>query len=633
MNPRIIAIAGPLEATIFPLCSDEVSIGRDPANNIVIADGSVSRRHCLIRKRDDHYRILDLDSHNGTFINEIPARERFLEHGDRIKVGSSLLLFLQHEIESSPSPNAVQLEDYVLKTDTAIRFHTEDNLNLMARDLNVLMRISLAINSVWGLNSLERDLFELILEVIPAQSGAILLVKENTNQFSSVFGLNRSPEPAQPVRLSRTIIGQVLREGVGILSNDVLENEQYVGTESLISAGVQSVICVPLALLGRVIGAIYLETCDPNVRFEKSHLQLITAIANISAGVLDKARHIEWLEEENRRLQSEIEHNMIGESQRMREVYQFITKVARTDSTVLINGESGTGKELIARAIHQNSPRASKPFVAVNCATLTETLLESELFGHEKGSFTGAVAQKKGKIEVADGGTLFLDEVGEIALPLQAKLLRAIQEREFERVGGTRPLKVDIRVIAATNRDLVEAVKEGVFRQDLYFRLNVVSLCAPPLRNRREDIPLLASYFISEYSRKCKRPVVGLSKEARTLLINYDWPGNVRELENAIERAIVLGSSSLILPEDLPETVIEARSSVGRSVTRYNEAVNEAKRQIILDALKEANGNYKEASNMLGIHPNNLHRLIRSMRLDLSQRKLLKEHLVKSGLK
>src|SRR2546428_307177 len=290
------------------------------------------------------------------------------------------------------------------------------------------------------------------------------------------------------------------------------------------------------------------------VRLDEEDLQLFTAIGGIAAVALDNARHLEWLQNENLRLQAEIniEHNMVGESARMREVFQFIDKVASTDSTVLLCGESGTGKELVARAIHVNSPRAGKPFVAINCAALTETLLESELLGHERGAFTGAVAQKRGKFEAADGGTVFLDEIAELAPSLQAKLLRVLQEREFDRVGGTRPVKVDIRVIAASNKNLQEAIRNGTFRQDLYYRLNVVSLTMPPLRDRREDIPLLASSFATKFSNKSKKRVLGISAQASASLMNYDWPGNVRELENAIERAVVLGSDELIRPEDLP---------------------------------------------------------------------------------
>jgi Nif-specific regulatory protein len=368
---------------------------------------------------------------------------------------------------------------------------------------------------------------------------------------------------------------------------------------------------------------IYLDTSDPLVCFDEDHLQLLTSIAGLAAVAVENIRHLEWLESENQRLVAEInlEHNMIGESARMREVYQFLAKVAPTDSTVLLRGESGTGKELAARAIHSNSPRAAKPFVAINCAALTETLLESELFGHEKGAFTGAIVQKKGKLEVADGGTVFLDEMGEMTPALQAKLLRVLQEQEFERVGGTRTIKVDIRLIAATNRDLEEAIKQGRFRQDLYYRLNVLMLEMPPLRERREDIPLLAGYFAAKYGRKCKRQVRGLSAETRACLMDYDWPGNVRELENAIERAVVLGTSDLILPEDLPDVVLESEPQAGAALTKYHEAIKETKKQLIIKAVEQAGGNYTEAARLLGVQANYLHRLIRNLNLKAALKK------------
>jgi Nif-specific regulatory protein len=310
-----------------------------------------------------------------------------------------------------------------------------------------------------------------------------------------------------------------------------------------------------------------------------------------------------------------IEHNMVGESGSMQRIYHFISKVAPTDSTVLVTGESGTGKELAARAIHRNSGRANKPFVAVNCAALNESLLESELFGHEKGAFTGALAQKKGRLEIADAGTLFLDEIGDLSPALQVKLLRVLQEREFERVGGTQTLKVDIRLIAATNRNLEEAIEAGEFRQDLYYRLNVVSFEMPALRERREDIPLLASYFAEKYSVKCNRKLLGLSPEARARLNAYDWPGNVRELENAIERAVVLGTTELILPEDLPEALLENEATPAAATTSYHDAVAQTKKKIILNAMEKSKGSYTEAAKLLGVHPNYLHRLIRNLNL------------------
>jgi Nif-specific regulatory protein len=489
----------------------------------------------------------------------------------------------------------------------------------MTRDLSALMKISTTINSIRGLDNLLERLLDLLFEVAPAERGAILLTDENSFETSLVFGLDRVYGKEEPVNVSRTIVQQVLRDGVALLANDA-PSETALVSDSLIAARTHSVMCVPLILFDRKLGVLYLDSTLTRDQFNRDHLQLVTAIAGIAAVAIENARQFEWLETENERLLAavNIEHNMIGESAPMQRVYHFISKVAPTDATVLISGESGTGKELAARAMHRNSKRAQKPFMAVNCAALNESLLESELFGHEKGSFTGAFAQKKGRLEVADGGTVFLDEIGELTPSLQVKLLRVLQEREFERVGGTVTISVDLRVIAATNKNLEEAIEVGQFRQDLYYRLNVVSLEMPALRERREDIMLLANYFADKYGQRCNRKLKGFSTEARNYLTAYDWPGNVRELENTIERAIVLGTTEWILPEDLPESLLEMKVSNG-STTTYHAAVVQNKKQIIVNALAEAKKNHVEAARLLGIHPNYLQRLIRNLNLEAIQ--------------
>jgi transcriptional regulator with GAF, ATPase, and Fis domain len=350
---------------------------------------------------------------------------------------------------------------------------------------------------------------------------------------------------------------------------------------------------------------------------DEPRAHLIAALASIGAGALENVRHIEWLEGERQRLESdfEVEHEMVGESAALRQVIALVGKVAASDATVLLLGESGTGKELLARAIHRSSPRAGCPFIVVNCAALSETLLESEMFGYERGAFTGALERRAGRIEVAAGGTLFLDEVGELAMPLQAKLLRVIETKEFERVGGTRPLRVDVRIVAATNRDLQQAVRQGSFRADLFHRLNVIALTTPPLRARRDDITLLASHFAARAARRANRVLVGISPEARSLLVRYDWPGNVRELQNAIERAVLLGDGELVRAEDLPESLLESGTTGTSAPNRYHEGVAEAKRRLIQGAVTEARGNVSEAARLLGLHPNYLHRLMKNLGL------------------
>jgi transcriptional regulator with GAF, ATPase, and Fis domain len=630
MKPRLVGIAGPLKGTQVPLCDGEIVIGRDPTNRVATNDPLVSRRHCCFRYCEGDVVISDLDSLNGTFINGESAREKKLEHGDRIKVGDSQFVFLVNEdsVDDSDLPDDL-LGDELIPTVTirldgknATRLESEavkhigSTQSRPARDLAALLKINTAINGIRNPAELERRVLEMLFEVVPVERAAILLVGQNSGEV--VSGEYRSRENIRAsFVISRTIVGQVLHDGVAVLANDVLSDKKFEPTESIVASRISALLCVPLLVFGSSLGVIYADTTDSNSRIDEHHLRLLTAIASITAVALEHVRYVEWLEGENQRLQEEIniQHGMVGESQRMHQVYQTVGKVMNKDSTVLIGGESGTGKELVARAIHRNGKRANRAFVAVNCAALTESLIESELFGHERGAFTGAVTQKKGKIEIADGGTLFLDEISELPTPVQGKLLRVLQEREFERVGGTRTIKVDIRLIAASNRNLDELVKSNQFRQDLFFRLNVVSVILPPLRERREDIPLLVTHFIQKYSREANRTVSGISREALALLTNYDWPGNVRELQNTLERAVVLGSSELIRPEDLPEALVESSGPSVTTQVRYHDAVNHVKRNAIKKAIEQAHGNFTEAAKLLDLHPNYLHRLVRNMDL------------------
>ncbi len=374
-------------------------------------------------------------------------------------------------------------------------------------------------------------------------------------------------------------------------------------------------IGVPLYLANVLGGALLLQTKASERERLPAHLETLTAIASLASIGFEANREVENLKVEKALLEERIgvPNGIVGNSPPIRRLLTLIDRVAPRDSTVLITGESGTGKELIARALHQGSDRRDHHFIAVNCAALSENLFESELFGHEKGAFTGAIALKKGRFELAEGGTIFLDEVGELALPLQAKLLRVLQQREFERVGGTQVHSLDIRVIAATNRDLQEDVREGKFREDLLYRLNVVTLESPPLRDRKEDIPILARYFLESSAKRCKRQVEGVSKEAEEILMQYSWPGNVRELENAMERAVVLGVSDAVLPEDLPEAMLE--SAPRESGAKYHSSLGQAKREAILDAYVQGGGDYKQAARLLGLHPNYLLRLVRNLNL------------------
>ena len=392
----------------------------------------------------------------------------------------------------------------------------------------------------------------------------------------------------------------------------LLEHVRGTGTATLTrNPGNVSTVAAPLVSNRRVAGVLYLA----GGAMQDSHLQFAAAIGTIVGPVFDDALRFERLRDENRQLRVDVQtdHGMVGDSAAAREIYRFIARVSPTTATVLLLGESGTGKELAARAIHRNSARSACPFVAINCAALTETLLESELFGHERGAFTGAVTQKKGKLECADGGTLFLDEVAELPLQLQAKLLRVLQEREFERVGGTRPIRVDIRLVAATNRDVRAAVSEGRFREDLYYRLNVVSFVLPPLRERLDDVPLLASHFLEKVRTRCGTEVTGISERALACLAEYSWPGNIRELQNAIERAVVFGTTAAILPEDLPEAILETASLESMPEGSYERRLKQEKCDLVARTIVDCGGNFTEAARRLSLHPNSLHRIVRNL--------------------
>ncbi len=600
MRGLLIGISEIVQGQIYQLEQAETILGRSSASAVRIPHRSVSREHCVIRLEEERIEIQDQDSHNGTFVNGLPVRHRVLSDGDELMVGSVAFLFRivapGVSIPANPGTDDASSSGTLLIGDVPL-----------AREAATLARISDIVRLVQQLYleqetdiqpDLARRLFEALFDMIPSQAGALLL--HNAGEWVPMAELVAGSEAAvtvPPAVLARLLETRAATSGVD---------------------GAVAWLASPLLLSARVIGAIWLDSRGVRRDYGSHDAQMISAVAEILALAIQNARDVEMLRLENTRLRAEAagtETPLLGESAGMSALQAAILKVARTSATVLIQGESGTGKELVARAIHRNSPRSARPFVAVNCAAIADTLLESEFFGHEKGAFTGAVAQRKGRLEAADGCTVFLDEVGELGLPLQAKLLRVLQEREFERVGGTRPVKVDIRVVAATNRDLQKAVREGTFREDLFYRLNVVPLQVPPLRDRRDDIPLLALHFTRRFSEEAGRKVSGFSREARALLLAWDWPGNVRELQNVIERAVVMGSSDVIIPEDLPEALFDAAAAMESIEDGFHASVRQHRRRVILAALERADGNVAEAARALKLHQVYLHRLITSLGL------------------
>ncbi len=578
MSAELIVVNGPKAGTRYRLDKGELVIGRATNANVALSEPEVGWRHCVVRQQGGRFLVSDLKTSAGTYVNGMRSAERWLEDKDQIGIGRTILMFRSGE--AAPEEAVV-----AAPADTKPVLLAACSLVFLFRALAA--SIGEAQNKI-----LQKQILGLVSDLIPMQEGILLL----GNSCSDLLARYAEERPSQSSIDFERVLVRVCEEGA-------LEDQDL------------GIIGVPLYLSGVLGGALVVRVQDQEISRLTAHLETLTAIASLASIGFEANQEVETLKAENALLQAQIATNtgIVGASPAIRRMLELVERVAPRDTTVLITGESGTGKELIARALHQRSSRRDRPFIAVNCAALSENLFESELFGHEKGAFTGAISLKRGRFELAQGGTIFLDEVGELKPPLQAKLLRILQERTFERVGGTQSHDLDIRVIAATNRDLAEDVHEGKFREDLYHRLNVVNIDSPPLRERKEDIPLLAQYFLQRSAERCKRHVKGLSREAEEMIMQYNWPGNVRELENAMERAVVLGVSEWVLPEDLPEALLE--TAPREASARYHLSVGQAKREAILDAYIQGGGDYKQAAKVLGLHPNYLLRLVRNLGL------------------
>ncbi|MBL8178384.1 MAG: sigma 54-interacting transcriptional regulator [Bryobacterales bacterium] len=578
----LTAIAGPLRGAAFAI-GQALTIGRSRQNDLTLDDRLVSRRHCRVEARADGVWLVDLESENGTHRNGAPVKETKLAAGDELRIGQSVFVCGSgtHTVAIGPQADST----VILKVDDSPYLKIDSILEPTQRvlsDVKVLLGIGAALPAAKGLDDVRQTLLGRVAQALPAESVHLIL--------------NNEEIPEQIAGAGRALIEQVRGQQVGVLSE--------LGGGAL---------AAPLIAFRQLVGVIYAEAV---AGAKAAHLDLLAGIAGIAAPAVESAMRLGSLEQEKTELERElgIAHDMVGASEALAAVLKAISRAAPTDASVLILGESGTGKELAARALHRNSPRSKRRFVAINCAAIPEPLIEAELFGHERGAFTGAMQQRRGRIEDAFGGTLFLDEIGELAPSVQAKLLRFLQEREFQRIGGTRPIAADVRVIAASNRDLESMVRHRTFREDLYYRLHVISVVMPPLRDRAGDVALLAEYFVDKHRNTCSRRVAGVSRAALRCLREYSWPGNVRELENAIQRAMVMGTGAEIMPEDLPETILESAQAAGAAEeAAYHEEVRKAKQRILQSALDQAKGNISEAARRLGLHPNNLHRMMKSL--------------------
>ncbi|MGE0103606.1 MAG: nif-specific transcriptional activator NifA [Blastocatellales bacterium] len=478
------------------------------------------------------------------------------------------------------------------------------------RKLTALLEVSQALGSTLDIREAVEKVLEILDKDLGMKRGAIALVRSSGElAIRYAHGMSEGEKQRGRYQMNEGVTGKVVTSGKPVVVPQVSMEPLFLNRTRKRSAGQEeSFICVPVKDRRKTIGALsIIYPFRENRNFDDS-VKVLTIIASMISQSLRLAQMVEeekaQLADENALLKRELQQkyefrNIVGTGKEMREIYEQIAQVAPTATTVLIRGESGTGKELVAHAIHYHSPRSAKPFVKVNCAALPESLIESELFGHEKGAFTGAVARKRGRFELAEGGTLFLDEIGDLSPALQVKLLRVLQEREFERVGGTETIRVNVRVIAATNVDLEGAVADGRFRSDLYYRLNVFSIFLPSLRERKTDILLLADHFLDKYSKQNSKRIKRISTPAIDMLMTYHWPGNVRELENVIERATLVCEGSVIHGYHLPPTLQTAEGS--GTVTRMSleNAVAAFEKDLIQDALKTTRGNRARAARML----------------------------------
>ncbi len=483
------------------------------------------------------------------------------------------------------------------------------------RELLLLFEISQVLDQSMDLSQVVKPVLESMSTVMGMMRGTITLLNRESGEImiEAAHGLSESQKDRGRYRPGEGVTGKVVKTGEPAVVPHISDEPLFLdrtGARRDIDRKDVSFICVPIKLGNEVIGALSADRLfEEGVSFEED-VRLLSIIASMISQAVRLRRSAQEerhrLLEENMRLQTQLKDrfrpsNIVGKSKSMQLVYDLIAQVSESDATVLIRGESGTGKELVAHAIHFNSPRSAKAFIKVNCGALPESVVESELFGHERGAFTGAIATRKGRFELAHGGTIFLDEIGDLSPTTQIKLLRVLQEREFERVGGSSTIKTDVRIITATNRDLEQLIKENRFREDLYYRLNVFPIHVPPLRERKTDILLLADYFVEKFSKANMKEVLRISTPAIDMLMSYHWPGNVRELENCIERAVLLSSDKVIYSHHLPPTLQTAQTSGTLSNGALDTTLDSMERELLVDALKTAGGNKAKAARALGI--------------------------------
>ncbi|OGS35507.1 MAG: hypothetical protein A2293_08175 [Elusimicrobia bacterium RIFOXYB2_FULL_49_7] len=641
------------ETETIPLKKKLTTLGRSSQCDILIPDREVSGLHANLITFKEGFRLIDLDSTNGTFVNDCRIHEQTLHAGDVIRLGGQRLIFTEpDELEATTltfvdrdylkeshvlldqiktAPGSGELSEKLGKLDQHLV-----QAEAVHHRLRLLFELAEAVNSAKNRDTVLGLILKKAISATGLERGAVLLLDETDHLSVQVAeGLSRELSTA----LSRSVIDRTGESEAPLFFGFGEEHSELDAAESIVMHGIRCALCLPLkARSGAKLGVLYLDsrfTVPTTANLEMDFLSLFalfaaTAIQTRLSAEREKRmsealaatrerekyeRELLTLEAENKRLvaQSKLARidNVLGRSEPMLTLFGLVQKAAPTDLSVLLTGETGTGKSMVARTLHELSKRKEAAFVVIDCAALPSELLESELFGHEKGAFTGAIAQKKGRVESAEGGTLFLDEIGDMSLALQAKLLRFLQERTFERVGGTKPISLDVRVIAATNKDLKSLVSQKGFREDLYYRLSTLTLLVPPLRERGEDILLLANTFLDEIRLEHKLSVKGFSPEARNLLLRYAWPGNVRQLKNSVQRATLLAEDEFIQAGELA-----LEGGVPEFSVTLRDAREEVDRKLIRLQLLAQKGNLSRVARVLDVDRHTLRELIRKYGFD-----------------
>src|SRR4051794_11540837 len=572
---------------VYHIYKKITSLGKGEEVDVALPDPLLADTHAHIHFDGRDFNIAVVDRDSEIYVNGRRRTKHRLTQEDRIRVGSAELEF--------------SLYDEPVTDENAARTMAE--LNSYKR----LFEFAHKLMASYDLPTLLEQLLDVVVQVTNADKGFIVLMESGEPVVKVARNLRRETISDAVSHLSDSILAKVVETRKPIIVSDALSDAQFKNALSVMNLKLTSVMCVPLLERGNLIGVIYVGNDNVRQLFDEAHLELLTIFAAQASLLVRNALLVNELQLDNRSLQERIERmrfgEILGSSPAMQEVFRKVQKVAGTDITCLVTGETGTGKELIAREVHNRSPRAKGPFIGINCGAIPENLLESELFGHVRGAFTGAVANKPGRFQAANKGTLFLDEIGEMPLSLQVKILRALQDRVVTRVGDTANETVDIRVIAATNRDLETEIKTGRFREDLYYRLNVVLLHLPPLRERGDDIVVLARYMLSRYAPEYGNKVRGFTPGAIAAVKRHRWPGNIRELENRIKKAVVLADKALLGPDDLGLNPDELPP-----ILPLAEAREKWQRDYINDVLGINAGNRTKTARDLGVDPRTIFR-------------------------